>query len=331
MDARLCEASDPRDKVFAVFGMLEGCTKEGLVADYTQSIGITYTRMAEFLITRYNSLDVVAPVGTRGVRLDGMPSWAPDWSRPPDPVLTSSTPTEMRTTGDRVICFTSSPPTGTNPIATYPIQRILQAKGYRLGFVTNVTHIAPLEWLSHDQTWTIEDLTTPPDQIVSKQRDYELFPLTMQECLSGLAGLKTPNFHSWKSNPSFLSKVFDCAIQTRGNSNSSNHNHNVDLYNVDLYTQISNVLKDRGLFITDEGHFGFAPPNLKVGDLLCRFRNTKMPHFLRKVSGPPTIKHGFVGECFGVLVYEQKERLGIDTPSWNPVESSLREREFSII
>ncbi|KAF2491162.1 HET-domain-containing protein [Lophium mytilinum] len=76
------ECGDPRDKVFAILGLvddLDSITHTELNPDYSTPVAEIYRRFAWFIITRQKSLRILHDVGiTR--RLEGLPSWVPDWS-----------------------------------------------------------------------------------------------------------------------------------------------------------------------------------------------------------------------------------------------------------
>ncbi|RKL27258.1 hypothetical protein BFJ72_g13285 [Fusarium proliferatum] len=77
-DTRNCNASDPRDKIFALLGLW----KKSVEPDYTLSPQAVYTGLASTLITD-ESWEVVAQLldmATHGRSMQGLPSWVPDWS-----------------------------------------------------------------------------------------------------------------------------------------------------------------------------------------------------------------------------------------------------------
>ncbi|EWZ29541.1 uncharacterized protein FOBCDRAFT_149691 [Fusarium oxysporum Fo47] len=77
-DTRDCNASDPRDKIFALLGLW----KRPLEPDYTLSPQVVYTGLASMLVTD-KSWEVVAlllDMATHGCSMLGLPSWVPDWS-----------------------------------------------------------------------------------------------------------------------------------------------------------------------------------------------------------------------------------------------------------
>lgn len=84
-DVRSCKASDPRDKVFAILGIVSDAKAafpdDSL--DYDRSVSSIYTQAARFLFDHENNLRVLCEaLDTREVNKD-LPSWVPDWSQAP--------------------------------------------------------------------------------------------------------------------------------------------------------------------------------------------------------------------------------------------------------
>jgi hypothetical protein len=72
-------ATDPRDKVYALYGLLEDSTAAGFSADYKKLTELVYTDTAKFLIEQYILLDILGLVEPKH-SLSPLPSWVPDWS-----------------------------------------------------------------------------------------------------------------------------------------------------------------------------------------------------------------------------------------------------------
>ncbi|KAI1099210.1 HET-domain-containing protein [Jackrogersella minutella] len=72
-----CAASDPRDNVFALLGLLRDGIFEGLVPDYCLSTEQVYIGIASYLIIRHKKTNILSyPKGHSGL----LPTWVPDWS-----------------------------------------------------------------------------------------------------------------------------------------------------------------------------------------------------------------------------------------------------------
>jgi hypothetical protein len=135
--SRNCLAADPRDKVFAVLGLVHRAYREAIPVDYSRTTEETYTVVAKQLITLWRRLDLLsyvfpgselqddiidmAPSRAKGIKnhFNMQPSWAPNWSAlsftAKDPLLPQFTDNEMRLIADWDItaCSSSLPPDDT--------------------------------------------------------------------------------------------------------------------------------------------------------------------------------------------------------------------------
>ena len=72
------EASDPRDKVYALYGLVQGYQKVPLTVSYAMSVEDLYRSTVRFCIENEESLSILKPVPTFKNQSD-LPSWVPDW------------------------------------------------------------------------------------------------------------------------------------------------------------------------------------------------------------------------------------------------------------
>jgi hypothetical protein len=80
--SRVCDAGDPRDKVFALYSFLSDAAQKLLRADYSDAItkALVYTRTTEWLLN-HCGLSVLSCVwGDLNKRDATLPSWVPDWA-----------------------------------------------------------------------------------------------------------------------------------------------------------------------------------------------------------------------------------------------------------
>lgn len=72
-----CSSTDPRDKVFAILGLVSGAWYEGLTPDYNLSLEEVYTGVAGYVLLQQKNAEILTyPRNT----LPSLPSWVPDWS-----------------------------------------------------------------------------------------------------------------------------------------------------------------------------------------------------------------------------------------------------------
>ncbi|KAK2064444.1 hypothetical protein LY76DRAFT_601044 [Colletotrichum caudatum] len=94
--ARHSHATDPRDKLFAVFGLVSCADADGIAPDYTKSTEEVYMRMAGWIAERFGVPAMLVrafhlaqfgqPEGmVHPARCTSIPSWAHDWTETPAP------------------------------------------------------------------------------------------------------------------------------------------------------------------------------------------------------------------------------------------------------
>lgn len=71
-----CLASDRRDKVFALLGLVPGANLEGLVADYTKTPEDIYIGIAAYFLMRHGQVNILK----WALLTNGTPSWVPTWT-----------------------------------------------------------------------------------------------------------------------------------------------------------------------------------------------------------------------------------------------------------
>ncbi|KAI1778623.1 heterokaryon incompatibility protein-domain-containing protein [Hypoxylon cercidicola] len=79
---RLRHATDPKDKIFAIYAVSLKLGKPLPVPDYTESISVIYAKATVEIMRQNNSLWPLDNVWSEN-RRPGLPSWVPDWSDDP--------------------------------------------------------------------------------------------------------------------------------------------------------------------------------------------------------------------------------------------------------
>lgn len=86
-----CEATDPRDRVFALLGLVQGAKMEGLVTDYSRTAAEIYVGLTAYFLIKHRQFGLLAlaavenrsPISMEDVTgrrfATERPSWAPTW------------------------------------------------------------------------------------------------------------------------------------------------------------------------------------------------------------------------------------------------------------
>ena len=74
-----CEATDKRDKVYALLGLATNAERSALYVNYSESTAEVYHRTAKVLVEQGSGIEVVYEAACYAY-LEGLPSWAPNWA-----------------------------------------------------------------------------------------------------------------------------------------------------------------------------------------------------------------------------------------------------------
>ena len=85
------QATDPRDKVYALLGIAKDVNHSLLVPDYSKSISQVYKQLVEYFVIQDQILSVLRL--SQRIQQHQLPSWAPDWS---SPLQETSQPSERK-------------------------------------------------------------------------------------------------------------------------------------------------------------------------------------------------------------------------------------------
>jgi hypothetical protein len=276
-DARGCHSTDPRDKVFALFGLLNGCQDEGLDADYTKSSKVVFTETAEFLIKKFNTLDVLFAVEPRTSSLESLPSWAPDWSVIPSTRFVNKAIRTYQDAPMASVYFTWLEDQCID-VNTSKMERVrvLHTTGYQLGIVSSKTIDETKIQAHHNLASRLFDWL----QTFSPEKP------TWIQTLTSLVGFGPIDFSRHYGSLEIESHIL-------------------------MVRSIRNILQNwilecmfgfpfdgiHGcLFITPEGRIGLGPASTQIGDILCRLHNFSSLCLLRRDTKG---YYSYVGHCLG--------------------------------
>jgi len=79
---RDAQATDPRDKVYSLLGLVPGGAPQDLDVDYSLSVDLVYISTAHWLAHQFGWRRVMNHALLREPEVANLPSWAPDWSVP---------------------------------------------------------------------------------------------------------------------------------------------------------------------------------------------------------------------------------------------------------
>ncbi|KAE9373731.1 hypothetical protein N431DRAFT_557726 [Stipitochalara longipes BDJ] len=263
------ECFDPKDRVFAILGLVKHRPNRKLRVGYDQSLVTLYTMCALETIEENESLEVLSLAGignhSRGHR-DPLPSWVPDWQ-----------------IGIRE--------------RTIPIQQP--------GLYKASSNLTPLQSYLHDHS-TLEVHGLYIDTICHEfSPDSRSYSYGLADWCSRFE--KYPNgdseYHAWirtitldrsdlstekfsRLSPDIFQQYVELSqLPRRHNEERKSHRYN---------QTIRLAIKSRRFILSKLGYMSLGPLALKANDMICVLRGCDVPVVIREEHS----HHLFIGECF---------------------------------
>jgi hypothetical protein len=313
--ALLFEATDPRDKVYAILGLsIEAGELECgslLAPDYRKSVAQVYGDVVRYFITKPNLhrgetiwggmgegvLDILGSWITREEALhskaqssEDFPTWVPRWDLTPTGTRISLTSYAVSslwaaTKDSKVMLLPSDSP------------RSLSLRGIRITTITLMNRALELNGMPVD--YVDEDMKVLVKEMLEAIRE------------------AVPNY----GGPATLHEAFASVVTALSSKNKLNSQDDIPepFHKEDLDAFLRDGLQsEKGmaffkairftqtLFVTESGHLGLGHPNMKRGDQICVLFGGKVLYIIRRVG----MHFEFVGECY-VYGYMKGEAMDL--------------------
>jgi hypothetical protein len=302
--------SDPRDRLFAFLGLLDDDTVE-VKPDYRVPRYEIITDTAKRFIEGKQSLDIFSltpRVGQEESQREGVPSWAPDWSKPEETIPLTSwhriSPFNAcwgRQHGDVV----------PNSRRSFRPLRLLLKQLSVKGKVIATVQDAQLEPFTSLENWISRDLVSflRLDQAlrylseISRPTDAYGAHLSMERILKviladGALLYDTPEFSKgvYLLNTE-LTDLVHAYLQFHSPDNVSSTPVQLAPYARNVYSlrNLSRVALERRLVMCDDGRLGLVHQSAQEGDLIAVLHGSRTPVVLQpRADGKFEIK----GQCY---------------------------------
>lgn len=300
------EATDPRDKIFALLGLITDNLDIQAWIDYNRSVEDVYRDTTRYLLAQEpNPLHILNLTGLGYTRkLESLPSWVPDLTTPPKAANFDTSPTyihKYNASGGRQ---------HNSGILLNAGLNIIRLQGIR---VDEIEHLvdpcsiwvndateeeianAPREikvWLQKIETLTENH---SPNPYFTKQPREEAFwrtllgdrtvegrpaPADMEEC-----------YHAFRTvflNPASVSSATYGTLAQLNIKSSK------------FLGTAAATIRARKFCITKKGYIGWVPPLSQEGDIVCIFAGLYTPYLVRPYDRGTGMKMGYrlVGACY---------------------------------
>ncbi|KAF1979486.1 hypothetical protein BU23DRAFT_522764 [Bimuria novae-zelandiae CBS 107.79] len=302
---RPLEASDKRDKVFALLGLVTDWRgRSAMLPDYQMDVATTFVQTSAHNIRRTKSLSVLAgdlEAVLNRKRVEGLASWAMDWSLPCLPV-------EI----DRVKSLELYHASGghTSPVRLHKEHSILEVSGSYFDYIIAVgdvsRHSQINETLSAIRSWNLE-----------MQRHQEFRSSYPTGCTYNEAFWRTligdavhtdvQNIDSNTANTNktscrrATSEDFEayrawrmwsrCISRDTLSRTATFSQQDLDEGISSIHYTLKTATTSRRFFITSKGYIGFGPRTTQLGDEVWVLSNSKVPFILSATHTPAQLPH----------------------------------------
>jgi Heterokaryon incompatibility protein (HET) len=272
------EATDPRDRVFAILGLSSDSTALNIRSDYKKTCKVVYTEVAESILTQSRTLDILYAVsGPKNVK--PMPSWVPDWSVP---IQSTFGPRQLGR-------FSASGPLS----RSFPTfrsdkfgNRLLVLSGYKVDTIDAIMH---WQW---DPRWDVGfDLNSPILGFIrslqnfgrkqraayssEEERQEALWRTPIADCDAAfniMQGSRPPaSLHMKESFEAFIGI-------TQGDPEWRERASKPYVHVMKLESA------RRRVFRSSRGYYGLGQETLRVGDTICLFLGGDSPFLIRNAE-----------------------------------------------
>ena len=263
------EATDPRDKVFALLAMTYGLTVGRLIEpDYTKNVCSIYTTICRRIIESSESLELLAQRYVHN-RKD-LSSWVTDWSYTPDAFST-----RLGKWNYSSYLWNNASDSTKAEIHASPSE-ILSLSGFTVDEVSTVGPEIRNSMDSGVQEWKVkwEDIIHYPDKknspYISGGTVKDAYHRTLTKNRVCIVEPQTGAFID------FMKCTSDVPESTISKSEEkSNYDYLLEL-----------DIQGQRLFTTRKGYFGISSSKTQVGDLACVLLGGNVPFILRPIDRP---------------------------------------------
>ncbi|KAK8113375.1 hypothetical protein PG984_013901 [Apiospora sp. TS-2023a] len=292
------KASDPRDKVYGIMGLVG--QSFDFEPDYNWTVERVYTAATAAIAKRDECLNFLGLISEQcELRNPKLPSWVPDLE------LHSNVKSDYISSISKARLYAHIYNACGSNYRESPLSLSMALKGIIYNKVTDVGLQAPGRILSDvDEeldAWRAK-MESALEQWRSLLPDKELYPCTDEPSARAfwrcvLADLRQGNVHS----------LYDPGNPTRLSEDEAREIEKLDVNTTDLLSFCASFCRrefnqlrmieqfNRRFFVTGDGLIGLGPPSLQVGDCICSFFRGDLIYALRPSTNG---LWRYVGECY---------------------------------
>ncbi|KAL9091073.1 MAG: hypothetical protein Q9165_005000 [Trypethelium subeluteriae] len=325
---RRSKATDPRDKIFALLGMIQSSERGVVSSDYTKPAARIYSEFVTGIVARTGRLDILA-FNNMHRKVPDLPSWAPDWScschQDNDLPLLYDPETFAMTKDARLQQYSGRSASGSKQakVAYSDDLKTLTAEGIIFDEVREISEegriekLPPALGLPYEESYALPISRLNHFAEKSFGDNTEIKQRVLLRSMMGNAFLKDEDQYL---------RVFKRRVEESNDGRLWLYTHlktdGKATYDTEwqLNTILGRVMRGRRLFLHGPGFMGTGPSCVQPGDKLCILLGAAMPFIVRKRSdwyeliGEACLTHqGIMHGCMADKTYEFADRKDLVT------------------
>ncbi|KAI9693557.1 MAG: hypothetical protein M1820_009172 [Bogoriella megaspora] len=279
---RECKCSDPRDRVYALLGLISEKEKRvNIIPDYTKTPSQVYQSVVAAYLQNIKRLDPLSTCEMLDDNSTGSdaPSWVPDWSKPriTMPLHLKRHPEIMdaqaEIIGDEIIC----------------------AKGIRISTIKSVVQVDIPDEASMEAVVEHIKRVAPSDVLNTS-------PERASTVDAFCRTLVADHFRERWNPPDGQEAIESEGRQLIASILNTSFSAQQQIQNLPTATRYLSLVRSysvgRSLAATEDGGFGLVPSSAKPGDSICLLLGCKSPLILQPLNDSRDPQHHLVGEGY---------------------------------
>ena len=253
---RICETSDPRDKIYSLLGLAEDLDRAAPEPDYHQSEEQVFSSYARYLIQQQHltNLDMLIDAGIARGSSRNLGTWIPRWDESLQPPLPCPGPAYFSASGSMKSAFSY----GNN--SSLIVRGVIYDKVGRLGAMR-----------TDDQSWYTWERAVSNLGRHSADFSVERYAKALVADFwgHGMEYFSDPSTHSWTYTDLYehILAGQDHVSEYRGYMNAA-----------------ANLTESHGFVLTSKRNIGWVPWEAKCRDIICIVFGVSMPLVIREIG-----------------------------------------------
>jgi hypothetical protein len=306
----LVQASDPRDRLFALYGLETNAEELGLRVDYSKTCGEVYEETARALLRKYGLVVLSYCSGQRQYHSKlTLPSWVPNWEEYITPPIHAFPSTGRKYNSDSKF-FSVSGSTSQPKLPSCHLDGKLELTAVQVGVIagtgsswpfspltvadTGRSHEAEHRWVNDIQSLVGLHMSDYRSELHSEQMS-AVWRIAVADHLHkpGL-GYTRATVEDAGGYDAYV-QLLELSNRSTGHENYSQTRKTLERQSWDYRKSLVNCAMQRRPICSEDGRVGIGPDLCQADDIICVFHGARIPFIVRKCESG---EYRLIGEAY---------------------------------